>query len=294
MNRIKKLQFIEIKIAFAATLLLLSLISITEIKAKSQFKAKVLKPNKIYKYDLDGDGKKEKIEVKKKFNKTDPSTGQIRLLINGKLAHKQSLNPDVDGQYTILDLKSSDKFLDLFLITTGSSYTLDFAGFQRYVNKKIKTISSSKKNNDLKFSRSFTLGKIDGKGNFSALDVDTPFYIPAIGNYYTDISFIITGEKVMQKQVSTYSVKKSDFKFKLEKNIKVYEKANKKSTKVKTLKKGDTLTILKIKPMDCVSDNDFKQYSAYVYIKDSKGKKGWIYIGKDFDYKIFNEVPAWG
>ena len=85
---------------------------------------------------------------------------------------------------------------------------------------------------------------------------------------------------------------------------KVYKKASKKSKVKFTVKKGDKIKMIKIKPMKNVAKRPQGKYgeekpiNAYAYVKTKSGKKGWIYLSKKKSSwgrkMLFKKVPGWG
>ena len=90
----------------------------------------------------------------------------------------------------------------------------------------------------------------------------------------------------------------------VKKNIKVYKKASKKSKNKFTLKKGDKLRIIKIKPAKNVAKRPQGKYgldkkdNGFAYVKTKNGKKGWIFFSKKMSSwgkkTLFKQVPVWG
>ena len=71
-----------------------------------------------------------------------------------------------------------------------------------------------------------------------------------------------------------------------------------------TVKKGDKIKMIKIKPMKNVAKRPQGKYgeekpiNAYAYVKTKSGKKGWIYLSKKKSSwgrkMLFKKVPGWG
>ena len=77
-------------------------------------------------------------------------------------------------------------------------------------------------------------------------------------------------------------------------SVKLYKKASRSSKVIKTLKKGEKISILKVKPQ---YSKKYKSYMVeYAYAKTSNGKKGWIYIGEHRDQRkaLFTDIRGWG
>ena len=90
----------------------------------------------------------------------------------------------------------------------------------------------------------------------------------------------------------------------VKKNMKGYKTASKKSKNKFTLKKGDKLRIIKIKPAKNVAKRPKGKYSldkrdnGFAYVKTKTGKKGWIFLSKKMSSwgkkTLFKKVPGWG
>lgn len=294
-------------------ILLLAIVMIaphTVIQAKSAIKTKVLKVNKVYYYDLDMDGKKEKIKYTAKPGANDNVT--VALYINGSKKYTKKFKEEgYLASYTIADLNTKDKYLDLFLQVTGSSDYLTYAAFQRYEKKKIITTNTNKNNDFLDQKTEYSIKNVDGKGNFT-ITLDTPFSLPALGSYYTKISLKMKGKKVVKNKTDEYSYSDGGYKYPnnrkkfpliLRSNTPLYKVASRSSKVIKTMKKGVGVRVLKIKISN--SKNYFKkaawkrkEISGYAYVIDKSGKKGWIYLDKERgpwnDNPLFVEVLGWG
>lgn len=267
-----------------------------ELKEESTIKTKILSQNKEYSYDLDKDGKKEKIKYV--VNNDLQEKMEIILYVNRKEAYRKKIDYALSAQYTIADIDETDGYLDLFLMVTSDSYCLEYVAFQQYQLNKIKTLTSSLSNKSLQFTRGYEIKGVDGKGNFKAI-IDTPFSLEAIGSYNCYIPFIMEKGKVKQKKVSTYALvgNSKNFKYTLKQKINVYEKASHSSKLLRSIKKGEYITISKIK-LSTSNDGAKEDISinGYAYIEDQNGKKGWIYLDKKYNWNnpLFKEIPTWG
>lgn len=122
------------------TLIISLLLNAVPIEAKSVIKPTILKPNTVYYYDLDQDGKKEKIYYKFLQAPIDwYELYSVRLYINDKLAYDSNENTKYGSDnypytcdnsgvgftgfetYKIMDLNTKDKALDLLLTMSGES-----------------------------------------------------------------------------------------------------------------------------------------------------------------------------
>ena len=125
------------------------------------------------------------------------------------------------------------------------------------------------------YVRGYRFKNVKGNGRFHII-VDTPYALP-IGCFYADIPLQLKGDKIVPA-TGTYKLVES-----LKKNMKVYKKASKKSKNKFTLKKGDKLRIIKIKPAKNVTKRPQGKYgldkkdNGFAYVKTKNGKKGWIF-----------------
>lgn len=260
---------------------------------------KELEENKIYYYDLDGDGKKDKLKYIVEEKKEDDYYQKVSLYINGAKKYSKVFT-SLWAEYSIADLDRKDKKIDLILYCSSDSGTLDYAIFQNYENKKIKTIKTiigygdKNKYGLAELSRIGGLGQIKGDGSFSIVG-DTSVWIPQIGCYYMYIPFYKQGNKITHKKTNTFTLTSGsqNFIYTVNQDTKVYEKADETSKLMAVLKKGDTLKIKKIKVPDSYSEDNRE---GYAYIEYQNGKKGWLWIPEDNSYRndMFELIPGWG
>lgn len=133
--------------------------------------------------------------------------------------------------------------------------------------------------------------KTDGKGKVTFVS-DTVIDV-GIGSYAGEIDLKLVKDKlkiIKKNEIKINSIASIAGTLKVGKKIKVYKNASNKSTVKKTLSKGERVKILKIKIGKFKKTADkYRPYNAsniYAYIKDSKGKKGWIKV----EANTFTEV----
>ena len=308
----------SIKQKIGVIILIISILaSAIPIEAKSLVKVKELEPNIVYYYDLDKDGKKEKIyyvispvETEKYYD-----SYIVKLYINDKLSYNSiqdnAYTVDSSGKgfsryspYKIMDLNTKDKSLDLLLSMLGENTFQDYQAFQRYSNNKIKTIASSTAGkvyeqksgyNVLDRDYAFRVTGVDGSGNFN-LDLNNP-YGALFGMYHGYIKMEAKNGKIRKRSKAKHPIVYIYKKYqsnKMARSVKLYKKASRSSKVIKTLKKGEKISILKVKPQ---YSKKYKSYMVeYAYAKTSSGKKGWIYIGEDLDRNqaLFTDIRGWG
>lgn len=225
-----------------------------------------LEDNKLYKYDLNGDDNVD--EIKCKYTNTDEGQFIMKLYINSKLCLTRK--SDIDFVFAeVCDLDKEDNFLDLFTYVAGPSDCTFDASFYRYNGKTLdsKVAFTPKdifdKNTD---DRRYRLEKLAGNGKFY---ISNRTFCDAIGtfNYYRP--FQLKDNAIIEVSVKTYDLGEYEttYKYKAAKSFKAYEKAGSKKV-VYTVKKGDKVTFDKMYIA--------KSGKAYLRMKNSKGKTGWI------------------
>ncbi|WMJ88195.1 SH3 domain-containing protein [Anaerocolumna sp. MB42-C2] len=244
---------------------------------------KTLSNDTVYYYDLNGDGKTEKILCKITVN-YDKRKTTLKLYINDAL----SLSKIEDGLFflvTILDLDKSDNYLDFFISTTMESGCMDNSFFTRYDGTKfLDYVTFDIKTLTKKFDSSrYYINKLNGDGKFTMV-IDTPIYSPAIGCYFCYVPFRLKDNVLSAITTNTYTLTadSSNYKYKAVKSFSVYKKAGSKNVVYK-VKKSDKVFFDKM----YIS----KSGKAYFRIINNKGKKGWI---KSDQENLFAECPAWG
>lgn len=269
------------------------------VQEKTVMQTKALSENEMYYYDLDIDGKNEKIEYRLFGNGNDGQEKQeIVLYINDEEAYRYKMGNGLYAGYTIADIDAGDGYLDLFLMVTSDSYCLEYAAFLQYQSKQIKTLTSSLDNKSLQFIRGYEIEGADGGGGFEAA-IDTPFPLRAIGCYYCYVPFVMEEGTVKRKETDTYALAghSREFRYILTQDIEVYEEADTSSGVSGTLEEGEYVTISEIK-LNAVNGEQEENapVSGYACIEDRNGKKGWIYLDGEYDWDnpLFEEIPAWG
>lgn len=253
-----------------------------------------IKVGKEYKINLDGKGKKEKIVVKKVGE--EDGVRKYELRINGNVV--KSIEGYYDAECKVIDIQKNKKGKELVFTGRGASDThSNTFGIYKYKKGKLTKIAGSKFKT-YNFCRVPDV-RTDGKGKVY-MTIDTPVDV-GNGCYFGEIVFKMKNGKL--KVVNKYQIKmvngSEKHTFEVNKKIKVYKKATKKSKKIDTLKKGEKITIIKVKfsNVDRTSDWPYRAGTAFAYIKDENGNKGWIKL-KDYrslgDNNQFVEYPEWG
>ncbi|MFA9466297.1 MAG: hypothetical protein ACERKN_18675 [Velocimicrobium sp.] len=244
---------------------------------------KTLEQDKVHKYDLNGDGKEEKIQYKTSVN-DEKYTVSIQLYINDKL-YMSRKDPGFHYTLQLCDLDNSDNYLDLYGYATTDNACISYSFFARYdENNQYNAIEFSLQNVAKHFETNrYSLETLDGDGTFYFM-IDTPIYSKAIGCYYCYVPFQLKNNKISPVAVKTYAFNKSSkkYKFKAAKKFSVYNKVSSKKV-VYVVKKGEILSFNKLYVT--------KSGKAYFRIVNSKGKTGWM---KSNQENLFVEHPTWG
>lgn len=227
--------------------------------AKKTISFEKVNNTKTVKYDLDKDGKKDEITIKrnKYYDKEmkEYYTSGYDILLNGKkFANYYPFN--VDKLY-IADLDKSDKKNEIIVLHYEET---DFTHYTIYskINNKMKKIYSITEQDGGKL-------RIDEKGKFLFANSLTDRITPRIYNKY----YTIKNDKVSMKQNDVNKIKNITFKGKWLSYSKS-KKANDDEKLVKNLNSNETFNIIKFIKSKNNSDN-----AAYVKLKN--GKKVYIF-----------------
>lgn len=242
-----------------------------------------LKKDTAYKYDLNGDGKTEKIKYKVNINE-EKFSASIKLYVNDKLI----MSRKTQGFYYSLNLCDIDKrdgYIDIYCFATMESGCINDAFFVRYDGEKLINMvkfppkSESKDFNTIRFS----IEKTAGDCTFIAC-VDTPVFSNTIGCYYCYVPYQLKNNKIARLSEKTYLLTDDSkkYQYKVKKGFSVYDKAGSKTIAFK-VKKGEKVTFDQIYLT--------KSNKAYFRIVNHKGKKGWI---KSDQEGLFYNLPMWG
>ncbi len=243
-----------------------------------------LEADKTYYYDLNGDGKEDKIYYKSTYQgKTDTST--LELFINDQLCLTRKDNFDNGHILQICDLDSKDNYLDFYLYVIEPSDGVGNPTFFQYDGKSILNQINFKPNElskHLSFYR-FSIDTVKGDKTFTIL-ADTPIYSASIGCYLCYITYKLENNKITMVASKTYSFSEysTEYKYKSKKSFSAYKTAGSKVIQFK-VKKGDVVTFDKLH----VTNSG----TAYVRIVNKKGKKAWINANQE---ELFYELPLWG
>lgn len=301
--------------------------NVLTIEGKSKYiQSTALEPNKVYEYDLDGDGVKEKISYEVSF---EANITHMTIRIGNKIKEKIDMKYDMEyapdipifeyvGYLFVVDMNRNDKQLELCYLY-GSSELIHMGGLVQYNKGKLKRFMYSRKQREFDYGyawpsffpkqygtdRNDVLEKniealcTDGKGQlFFALC--SPYEIHGIGAHAVLVPFIVKGNALVPKKIKEYEFfcrnpyvgkSTSDALYKktgvyndkeeyfiLNKKCVLYTKPSKSAKKIRFMKENEKIKIIKIRPQ--IEQKYLLNRTAYAYIQDQKGRKGWIYIDK--------------
>lgn len=258
-------------------------------------KVKLLESGKTYSYDINGDGKKERILVKVEETFSNDVAITTTIYVDGNVYYKVKSKYGIGAQVLLCDLYANQKGANLLIEHYSDSDCLTFLRVIKCGQKKGTLLASmpSKVWGKLDINRIDTSSiKVTGNGTFTML-VDTPIYLGNFGCYYASLPFKLSGKKIKLDTKKSYKIS-SDYTYKLEKRATLYTKPSKKASKT-TLAVGSKLKIVAVYP---VSYNK-KTYVAtsFVKVKTKNGKTGWIFDKSNVTDKnklCGLNIPQWG
>lgn len=257
-------------------------------------KPKVLKEGKTYRYDIDGDSKKEKIKIEEEGD-SDKYKVKTTIYVNDKKYAVVSESGSFSHEVFLCDLYAKKKGMNLVVLGTSDSDCLGKFRVYHMAAKKMTLIGQMKggTKKNLKINRlAMKLSQAKDEGNFYIYP-DTPIYLNNFGCYYTRVQCKIENKKVKIVPQQSYAYK-YDYTFKLARNTFMYASADKNSEQI-TLKAGTKLNVLRIQ---LVSRDSDERATSFVQIKTKSGKTGWFYDVPIDDYDsyipLFKDMPQWG
>ncbi|MBR4344061.1 MAG: hypothetical protein IKP88_15410 [Lachnospiraceae bacterium] len=278
-------RLLKITLGCAILALFIALTSNDQVFAK--FSKKELAPDKTYKYDLDGDGTKEKISYSLTFDGYDLKWAGID--INGKSAYSHKLGKKetfYSATVMIYDINPKDEYKEVII-----DYDFEF-------EHNIKAYRYQDKKLTLLFDTGMLLGgeklvDVQKKGNKVLMYESATC---ACGNCF----YITTNNKIKNKKLKEVKPKDQIYTipqeiwgdylitFNLAKDVEVYKDAD--GTEViGTLKKGTEIHLTKLKY------NNGTVVYALVDVIGGEESVGWIDVefksGMDGDSLVTN--PAW-
>ncbi len=265
----KKKNFLVLftKIAIiAAVVLFVGVLKTTATEAKS------LREGKTYSYDLNGDGKKEKIKYTTSVNENKVIT-RATLYINGKKKTSVKCKDSFSAWLYMTDIRKKDKYKELYLSFTWSSDCFTRGYGYRYKSGSLKKIFTHV---DRKSVRNSILNTQANNGTVS-------FSEEYSGSEYLGQGFVVKKYNIKNKKLvpvrqqvynTTGLWKKSPYHAST--LIKV-QKSVTDDTELFEISSGTTFYVYKIRLASKSSDVRSTDIT-HIYIKTSSGKKGWIEV----------------
>ena len=182
----------KIKIAAALMLLGIALLFGTQAEAATLKTVKTLSPERTYKYNLDGKGKKEKLY----FSMND--SGVIKVRINGKVKLKLNGGETAyDPVIQLFDINKKDGRLDMLVYCLQDSDDLAFAKLYYYSGGKLRAY----KNGNL--PGTVMLSNLKGK---IAVEVYDPYYIRLMSPYTVKVVYKVKSGKVKKVPATVFYI----------------------------------------------------------------------------------------
>lgn len=286
---------------------LLAVLSLPVYGKAANLHTTVLSPEKIYRYDLNKDGKKEKLKYEIVQQSQDPVSGRgtvkANIYVNGKKVLSKKLAEDSGIYYpyvtlSIGDLNKQDGYMDLFLSSSYLNTTDSFLYYLRYSSSKMKVVQNL---TDLmrKTYKNTSIGThptlIDGKTvsyqgdtqtagfryNTGSHTLSTTVCIPtkSLGSIHCEAEMKLKNGK-FQKPSKTLNVFETDnymskkiasrnYYMTALKKFTLHKGTSKKSGKAATVTRGTKLKAVKVKFTG--------SGKCSIYLESGNGKKkGWI------------------
>ncbi|MDD3172346.1 MAG: hypothetical protein PHF63_01540 [Herbinix sp.] len=255
-----------------------------KVEAKST-KVITLEEGKEYNYDLNGDGKKEKI----KYSSTIMEDGgiQYNVNVNKKLAIKTYSEGEGEGAgFYLIDIDSKDNYKELYVKVVGDTGYYIEGNVYRYEGNKLKIYCST--DNVGEVAGRFELDPVKTQNGIITFVMDAPFYSGSLGSFYAYIPFKVENGKMALVKKGAYEVS-TDWQKKEYIATKTLSASTTMGGKKKafSMRLGDTFYLLKIS----VKDGEIR----YIKIKDATGTVGWIKVpDTEFYMAPYGGIYSWG
>lgn len=259
-----------------ALLMCFSALKINQVNAQSKGAyIKELKPEKHYYYDINNDGKKEDIYYSTDYSSYNEKA-YFYLYINNKMVKSQSTTvflPDEEYNIKLYDFNKKDNYYDLVVGVENLGYS-DLS-IMRYKNGKILNykIDPGKCKRSSKFAYVLSISEKSGKGivDFTVKDVYGSDFMEST---FTSFKYVVNNKGIFKQDTYNYEAVglTKTHKYKAARNLNAYKKVTG-SSKAFTIKKNEKVNVCKIYKS--------KNGKIHLYVKNSKGKYGWIRVGKN-------------
>lgn len=247
---------------------------------------KTLKERTNYYYDLDNNGKKEKIYYKQSYK---DSTGKytIYLYINGKLMKTKTAYSGLvywDYKVTIYDFNKKDKYKEIAVELYDEMYNT-YTGIMRYKSGKLTEYKIDPHNlrGAVNYSTIYAenIRKTTPDG-YIHLEVRDLYGEKFMGNYTVEVKYKVDNNGVSKPSTYTFNtlnITKSNN----------YIAKNKMYAYTTTALSKKAFTISKGSKVKVYSMYKSKGGTVYLKVKNSSGKYGWIKVGSSL---VFTN-PNW-
>lgn len=231
--------------------------------------AQSIECNKTIKIDLNGDGKKESL----RYTTSGEFPCRAKVYVNNKKILSTKNNSAFDATLSVVDINKKDRYKDIYLQFTSYSDVFEGGVCGRYINKKWKQSFTFNPND----ASSYRLGIAEKQPGNGKVDFEIEYHNPYAMQGYAVQSYQINSAnklKPIGKTVlnTTNSWRKQIYR--TTKSVKVYKNIGDGSSAF-TMRKGTKYYVYKVK-LKTVQDNEI----AYIYVKTSNGKTGWVKIPK--------------
>lgn len=246
----------------------------------------MLEPGKVLtQYDVNGDGKSDKVKYTKLDNQDDENSATMRVFVNNKKVFEQTREDSPSWCLRLIKLENGKVIFDISS-TIGSD---DACIHQLYVCKdnKLKSIYNFQKYFE-NYADYYSADVVEVSGNTLKLTVYAQFYTTGSVRYDMKLCYISYKDGAFERASNGYTVNYKEMnkenKWTATRNIKVYKRADSKNV-VFTLKKKDVVKINKI---------TFINKKVYIQVKNRSGKTGYIPAAKQYNGSYFKEAQYAG
>lgn len=249
---------------------------------------KKLKKNTNYYYDLDGNGKKEKIKWKVVNKK---KTTKAYVYINGKAIYTKKLKNIGDfmnsgWRLTLVNIDEKDKYVEMLLESVNEVSEMEVCRFMRYKKGKIVQLLKYKQNNGKRFGVD-TYGQwtIKGDGtviNKSYMSLNS---VSTTGGLIPKVVLKLKNGKLTYTKKNMYDLAKanvypeSEYNYMAGNTITVYKSYKKDSGVELSMSFGERFKATQVYISKWKKQNGkYQPKQFWVKIKTSDGKSGWVFI----------------
>lgn len=218
-----------------------------------------LTPDKVYQYDVNGDGVADKVKVKIVYNNDEQYSRVIQIFVNDEVVFKQKREQDPVWYVSLIRLENGKVFFDIYSTVCSDDDCIH--KLYSYQNGKLKSVYNFQKYYN-KYADYYLLNITKVSGNTIKVSVMAQFFVTGRIRFDMNLSY----KDGTFKRTSDSFALKSKHKWTANRKIKVYKKAGSKKVAY-TLKKGTVVKLNKVV---------YKNNKVYFQVKKTNGKKGYI------------------